>query len=578
MNADADLDLLGVLVARRDRLVEVAGVLRSYGFASIAAQLEGAGGPARRLAADIADRLIDPQLEEESAGQRLRGALTELGTTAIKLGQLLSLRPDVVGPQVAAELAALRSGVPADPPGHAEATVEEELGGAAGTLFASFEAAPLASGSVAQVHRATLQDGTAVVVKVLHREVRRRVLEDLELLAALAVWAEAVSPAAHRLRFAAVVADFDRSMRGAVDLRQELANLQRFGAMFAGDDGVRIPRAFPDRSSAGVLTMEEMTGTRLDGADGVRAAGWTPDDLASRTAGVYLTMVFRHGIYHTDPHPGNFLLNPGVITILDFGDVARITRTRREQLEDLIAAVGGGDPRATAASLLAITDAPPDLEVGAVEDDVESLITDHLSGGVDAIDLTAVSRGVAVVVHRHGLALPAEIALVLRVVTLLQGLAADIGADIDLAAVTRPFALDLARRRLDPKEALSRALRTGRSWEHLLETLPGEVTALLQQVRREGGADLRIKDPDGIADRLVDGVLTAALILSAGELVSRGTAPRLGPISVPGLAVAGAAYLRYRALRARRAGAPTAAARLRLAQRVIRSAGRPGQA
>jgi ubiquinone biosynthesis protein len=96
-------------------------------------------------------------------------------------------------------------------------------------------------------------------------------------------------------------------------------------------------------------------------------------------------------------------------------------------------------------------------------------------------------------------------------------------------------------------------------------------------VRREGGADLRIKDPDGIADRLVDGVLTAALVLSAGELVSRGTAPRIGPLSVPGLAVAGAAWLRYRALRARRSGAPSAAARLRLAERVIRSARRPAQ-
>ncbi|MGT2425368.1 ABC1 kinase family protein [Amnibacterium kyonggiense] len=575
MNGDADLDLLGVLVTRRDRLIEVAGVLRRYGFASIAAQLEGAGGPVRRAAAAVADRLIDPDLETESAGQRLRGALTELGTTAIKLGQLLSLRPDVVGPAIAAELSSLRSGVPADPPGHAEATVAEELGADVGELFASFDPTPLASGSVAQVHRATRHDGSRVVVKVLHRHVRRRVLEDLELLGALSVWAEAVSPTAHRLRFAAVVADFDRSMRGAVDLGQELANLQRFGAMFADDDGVRVPLAHPDRSGTTVLTMEEMAGTVLDGPDSVRAAGWTPDALASRTAGVYLTMVFRHGIYHTDPHPGNFLLNPGVITILDFGDVARITRTRREQLEDLVAAVGGGDPLSTAEALLAITDAPPDLRPSEVQDDVESLITDRLSGGVAAIDLTAVSRGVAAVVQRHGLSLPGEIALVLRVITLLQGLAADIGADLDLAEISRPFALDVAQHRLDPRTALARAMRTGRSWERLLETLPGEVAALLQQVRREGGADLRIKDPDGIADRIVDGLLTAALVLSAGELVSRGTAPRIGSVSVPGVAVAGAAWLRWRSLRARRTGGPSAAARLRLAERVIRSARRP---
>jgi len=577
MRLDADLDLLGVLVGRRRRLFEVADVLRRYGFAAIAAQLENAGRPGYGIVQTMAERLIDPSLASASAGERLRGALTELGTTTIKLGQLLSLRPDIVGPAIATELAALRAGVPADAPGYAEATLREELGADVDELFATFDPVPLASGSVAEVHRATLHDGTRVVVKVLHRDVRRRVLDDLELLSALAVWAEAVSPAAHRLRFAAVTADFDRSMRGAVDLRRELDNLQLFGEMFADDPGVRIPKAFPERSAAGVLTMEEMDGHVLDSANGVRAAGWAPDELATRAATIYLTMVFRHGIYHTDPHPGNFLLNPGVITILDFGDVARITTSKREQLEDLIAAVGGGDPRATTEALLTMTDAPASLRSEDVQDDVESMITDHLGGGVDSIDLTTVSRGLVAVVNRHGLSLPSEIALVLRVVTLLQGLAADIGADIDLQAITRPFALDLARRRLDPKEALARAVRTGRGWERLLETLPADVSAILQQVRREGGADLRIRDPDGIADNVVDGILTAALVLAAGELVSRSVAPKLGSLSVPGLAVAGTAWLRYRSLRARRAGAPSATARLRLAERVIRSARRPSQ-
>jgi ubiquinone biosynthesis protein len=577
MNADADLDLLGALVTRRDRLVEVAQVLRRYGFASIATQLESAGGPAHRVVRSLADRFADPELADESAGERLRGALTELGTTAIKLGQLLSLRPDIVGPAIAAELTALRAGVPADPPGYAEATVRDALGSDVTEVFATFDPEPLASGSVAQVHRAALPDGTRVVVKVIHRHVRRRVLEDLELLSALAVWAEAVSPTAHRLRFAGIAADFDRSMRGAVDLRDELANLQRFGAIFADDDGVRVPRAYPDRSAAAVLTMEEMTGRVLEDATSVRAAGWTPDDLASRTASIYLTMMFQHGIYHTDPHPGNFLLEPGVVTILDFGDVARLTTSKRRQLEDLVAAVGGGDPRTVADALLEITGAPAGTDEQAVQDDVESFITDHLDGDIGSLDLGALSRGLAAVVQRHGLSLPGEIALVLRVITLLQGLAATIDADIDLRAISRPFTLDLLERRLDPKAAASRALRTGRAWERLAETLPGELSGILQQIRRDGGADLRLRDPDGIADRIVDGLLTAAFVLSAGELVSRAVPPKLGSISVPGLAVGAVALLRYRALHARREGGTSALARLRLAERVVRSSRRPAQ-
>jgi ubiquinone biosynthesis protein len=269
------------------------------------------------------------------------------------------------------------------------------------------------------------------------------------------------------------------------------------------------------------------------------------------------------------------LLEPGVITILDFGDVARLPTSKRRQLEDLVASVGSGDPRAVTDALLEITDAPPGTDEEAVQNDVESLITDHLVGDIGSLDLGALSRGLAAVVQRHGLSLPGEIALVLRVITLLQGLAATIGADIDLPAITRPFTLDLLKHRLDPKEAVARALRTGRAWERLVETLPGELTGIPQQIRRDGGADLRLRDPDGIADRIVDGLLTAAFVLSAGELVSRAVPPKLGSISVPGIAVGAVALLRYRALHARRSGGTSALSRLRLAERVIRSARRP---
>jgi ubiquinone biosynthesis protein len=158
-------DLAGVLFRHRERLKEIGNVLSRYGFARLADHAAEAGVPS--IAGRLVTRVADPALASLSAGQRLRGALSELGTTWIKLGQMLSLRPDLVGTDVAAELALLQADVPADPPGTAEQTIKTDLGRDVAEAFSSFEAAPMASASVAQAHRATLPDGTDVVVKVI---------------------------------------------------------------------------------------------------------------------------------------------------------------------------------------------------------------------------------------------------------------------------------------------------------------------------------------------------------------------------------------------------------------------------
>ena len=167
-------DVAGVLFRHRERLKEVGNVLSRYGFARLADHAAEAGEPS--VAGRLLTRVADPALTSMSAGQRLRGALSELGTTWIKLGQMLSLRPDLVGPDVATELAQLQADVPADTPGSAEQTIKTDLGRDVAEAFRSFEAAPMASASVAQAHRATLPGGTDVVVKVIHSGARARVL------------------------------------------------------------------------------------------------------------------------------------------------------------------------------------------------------------------------------------------------------------------------------------------------------------------------------------------------------------------------------------------------------------------
>ena len=205
---------------------------------------------------------------------------------------MLSLRPDVVGPDIADELTKLQATVPADPPGLAQALVERELGGPVGSLYGSFDPEPFASVSVAQVHRATLKDGT-LAVKVLHDGVERRVLEDLDLMQAVATYLEQEDAELAQLRPTLLIAEFSEMMHDAIDLSQELTNLQRFTANFAAEPDIVIPTPHPDLSRRRVLTMSMITGSPFTDRASVEAAGWEVEALVHRAADVYLEMIFR---------------------------------------------------------------------------------------------------------------------------------------------------------------------------------------------------------------------------------------------------------------------------------------------
>ena len=222
----------------------------------------------------LVSRAVSPEEKEASDGERLRGALTELGTTYIKFGQMLSLRPDVVGEDIASELSKLQATVPPTRPVSAERNAEAQLGRPVAELFGSFDAEPFASGSVAQVHRATLVDGTAVAVKVLHDGADVKVGEDLELMQALAAYLEEEDPELAQLRPTILVGEFAGMMDAAIDLRQELANLQRFRANFADEPDVVIPTPYPDLSRQKVLTMAMISGHPFTDRASVEAAGW----------------------------------------------------------------------------------------------------------------------------------------------------------------------------------------------------------------------------------------------------------------------------------------------------------------
>ena len=299
--------------------------------------------PSEELRGLVASREIQA-IAERSWEERVRLTLTQLGTTFIKFGQMLSTRDDLVGSDLAVELSRLQSKTPADPPESVRRMIRAQLGRDPEDLFARFEPEAFASASIGQVHRAWLADGRAVVVKVQHDGILETVKSDLEVLLALAHLLEDHLPAAAAYRPVATVNEFRRTLLRELDFSVERRNMEEFRRNFADDPTVHFPTAYPDLSSRRVLTMEFLSGPPGTDQEAIRGSSGDLNEFALRAANMYMNMIFRDGFYHADPHPGNYVMMAGgVVGVLDCGMVGRIDDELRELFEDLLLALAWKD-------------------------------------------------------------------------------------------------------------------------------------------------------------------------------------------------------------------------------------------
>src|SRR5438477_5255608 len=270
-------------------------------------------------------------------GQHLRDLLDELGPTFVKFGQLLSTRPDVVPPDIIAELRGLQDDVRPFPFEHAERVIEEDLGNSIERLFLEFEREPVAAASIGQVHRAVLPNGKTVAVKVQRPGAPRQIEADIGLLYQAA---RLVKERVHALDFVdanALVDEFAREIRQELDYRLEARNAQAFHRHFAGDPHVHVPRVYWTYTRARVLTLEWLEGIQLADIDTTPLTLDERRDLAYLIAGTWMTMIFRHGFFHGDPHPANILVleEAGTIGLVDFGAVGKLTEDDMTKLTRL---------------------------------------------------------------------------------------------------------------------------------------------------------------------------------------------------------------------------------------------------
>lgn len=542
------IDALSRLERHAKRIAEIAGVLGKYGLANLFGGFHYSWLQNRLKSSDGQTLTGDV-----TTAARVRMALTELGTTFIKLGQMLSTRSDLLGPELTEELSQLQCSVPADSAETARATIEKELGRSIGDLFAHFEDLPMAAASIAQVHAAMLPSGRSVVVKVRRAGVAEQAATDVEIVQALAELLEKHSPALRAYQPVALVRQFRRTLMREMDFTYERRYLEEFGRNFADDPTVCIPEVFGDFCSHQVVTMERLDGIRGTDIEELRQSGEDLGEFARRGANMYLEMIFRDGFYHADPHPGNLLLLPGnIVGVIDCGMVGRIDEDLRDEVESLIVGIVENDSAVVSEQVLNLGAVPSTCSREKLRADLQDFMADYTGHPLSDIHVGAALGNLVEIIRRHHIVLPPALALLLKTIIVLEGTSRRLSPDVSLTELMQPYCSRLLLRRFSPGRIARRARRTYRAWDRLLKALPRDLADLLSRFR-DGTLTVHLdhRHLDPIINRLVLGVLTAAIFLGSSELWSRQAAPLLYGVSVFGaLGYALSLFLGWRLLRA----------------------------
>jgi len=509
---------------------EVLGILSKYGLADWLSRLD------LDLAKGLLKGPTGMALAQLSHEERMRLALTELGPTGIKLGQVLSTRPDVVGVSLATELEQLQAATPATPFDEIRPILEEELGRPLEEIFTDFACEPMASASIGQVHPArVLADGEEVVVKVQHPGVRRRIEVDLEILTGLAHLAEGV-PELANYQPSAIVAELERTLERELDYRKEESSLVQFRELLAGNPTVHIPRPRGELSTERILTMERLDGIKLSEREALAATGLDLEEVARRGADLYLEMIFEHGVYHADPHPGNILLLENeVIGLIDFGMVGRLDEPLQDDIETMLMALVEGDGVLLTSIIARVGRAPENLDRAALSIDVSDFVAHYSRLPLSSFDLTGALQEITELIRRYQIVLPARLAMLIKTLIVLEGSARKLAPTFNLLEVVESFHRRTVLRRFSPVRQLRRMRRLQSELRQLVEVAPRAVVEITEQLRA-GRFEIHL-DHRGLQpsiNRLVLGLLASALFLGSSLLVARAVPPLFHGYSVIG--------------------------------------------
>jgi ubiquinone biosynthesis protein len=426
----------------------------------------------------------DPQIEGTARGRHLRDMLDELGPTFVKFGQLLSTRPDIVPPDIINELRSLQDDVRPFPFEDVERTIQEELGQPIERLFTEFEQVPLAAASIGQVHRATLPNGRRVAVKVQRPNAPRQIEADLALMYQAAHIAKERIHALDFIDSNEIVDEFARSIRQELDYRLEARNAASFHKDFAGHPHVAIPRVYWTYTRSRVLTLEELEGVQLADLD---VDHWSLDQrrrLAYLITEAWMTMIFRNGFFHGDPHPANILvLAPDRVGLVDFGLTGKLTDEDMSKLTRLFIDAASENIELLPKRLADLGVRYPREREEQFVSELRELYYRYYGASLQEIDPIQVIREAFALIYTMNLRLPTRFVMLDKAIATLGSVGIELYPDFNVFEVAKPYARDLMLERFTPRRIAARARRESWKLTQMAADLPYQIHDTLEQVR-----------------------------------------------------------------------------------------------
>ncbi len=515
------------------RLNQILRILTKHGFGFVIQQLHLEGYIIGRgiIKTGIFRRFTEPQ---ESRTVRLRKVLEELGPSFIKLGQILSTRPDLIPQDFCDELSKLQDRVP---PFHYEGVkkqIKESFGCYPEELFSSFDPVPFAAASLGQVHRAQLKSGENVAVKVQRPDIRKIIETDLDILYTLAQLANRYMQDIKAFDPITIIDEFSRIITKEIDFRYEAHNIDRFCKNFKNSTTVHVPTVFWDYTKCKVITTEEVKGIRLNDYLSQDHPYEERKTIASNGANAILQQVFVDGFFHADPHPGNiFILPDNVIAFVDFGIVGRLDKDTRDSIVNLLIATSMKNINGILKELEELGSFTGEKPILDFKHEISDFVERYYDIPLKQIDISSILPQVIGLMIRHKLKIPSQFHVLLKALATMDGIARQLDPEFNIIAHTRPFVERLVHERHDPKRILRDAAIYSSELLDILKVIPKDAYEIVKKIKmgtlkiefEHQGLSNLISEMDKSSNRISFSLVISALIIGSSLIIMSNRGP-----------------------------------------------------
>jgi ubiquinone biosynthesis protein len=526
------------------RYGEILNVLIKYGFGDLVDALN------IKQYIDVGIEKItgkEPErIEKLSRPQRVRMTLEDLGPTFVKLGQILSTRPDLIPLAYVQELSKLQDNVPPFPYDDVRAAVKAETGKFPEEIFHSIHKKPIAAASIGQVHKATLKGSEEeVAIKIQRPNIQQTIEADLEILLHLAHLMERHVTEMEMLHPTKVVNEFARSMEDELDYTVEASHIEHFARQFLDDETVYVPKVYRDLSTQRMLVMEFIDGIKASDLDRLKHDGYDLQEIASRGADSILKQISLFGFYHADPHPGNiFILPNNILCFIDFGMMGRINRQEREDFSDFVGLLIEKNENKIVDALLKLTNFAQDPNRNELQRDLMEFIDRYAYLPLKELEIGKMLESVLEILTKQGMSLKLDLYLMVKALSTAEGLGRSLDPEFEITKHAEPFFRKIKASRYTPKRIAGDLADSGTELLRLFKEIPGELREVLKNVR-DGKLKIEIEYQaldrtlfrlDLISDRIASAIVLASLIVGSSIIILSRTPPNWHDMPVIGLA------------------------------------------